>query len=158
MLTGSGDTLSSAWLSSDAVRPLLSPALQEQLSTPSASFELTYDLGLAALCADFQENIDFQFSLGWTALVTRFIGAANAKRALSGVDRAQKASSAQRHICETFRKNRVHMETVSLLQERSTFRDEMVVSIATGLVSVTSRASMTVLVIGGVVRFILQHC
>uniref|UniRef100_A0A3P9D7Q1 Fzo/mitofusin HR2 domain-containing protein n=1 Tax=Maylandia zebra TaxID=106582 RepID=A0A3P9D7Q1_9CICH len=135
----------------DAVRPLLSPALQEQLSTPSASFELTYDLGLAALCADFQENIDFQFSLGWTALVTRFIGAANAKRALSGADRAQKASSAQRHICETFRKNRVHMETVSLLQERSTFRDEMVVSIATGLVSVTSRASMTVLVIGGVV-------
>ncbi|XP_076732777.1 mitofusin-1 isoform X2 [Maylandia zebra] len=109
----------------DAVRPLLSPALQEQLSTPSASFELTYDLGLAALCADFQENIDFQFSLGWTALVTRFIGAANAKRALSGADRAQK--------------------------ERSTFRDEMVVSIATGLVSVTSRASMTVLVIGGVV-------
>uniref|UniRef100_A0A3Q4HWA1 Mitofusin-1-like n=1 Tax=Neolamprologus brichardi TaxID=32507 RepID=A0A3Q4HWA1_NEOBR len=113
------DTLSSAWLSSDAVRPLLSPALQEQLSTPSASFELTYDLGLAALCADFQENIDFRFSLGWTALVTRFIGAANAKRALSG--------------------------------ERSSFRDEMVVSIATGLVSVTSRASMTVLVIGGVV-------
>uniref|UniRef100_A0A3P8QA82 Dynamin-type G domain-containing protein n=1 Tax=Astatotilapia calliptera TaxID=8154 RepID=A0A3P8QA82_ASTCA len=151
LLTGSGDTLSSAWLSSDAVRPLLSPALQEQLSTPSASFELTYDLGLAALCADFQENIDFQFSLGWTALVTRFIGAANAKRALSGADRAQKASSAQRHICETFRKNRVHMETVSLLQEHSTFRDEMVVSIATGLVSVTSRASMTVLVIGGVV-------
>uniref|UniRef100_A0A668RS89 Dynamin-type G domain-containing protein n=2 Tax=Oreochromis aureus TaxID=47969 RepID=A0A668RS89_OREAU len=118
-LTGRGDTVSSACLSSDAVRPLLSPALQEQLSTPSASFEITYDLGLAALCADFEENIDFQFSLGWTALVTRFIGASNAKRALSG--------------------------------ERSTFRDEMVVSIATGLVSVTSRASMTVLVIGGVV-------
>ncbi|XP_013121487.1 mitofusin-1 isoform X1 [Oreochromis niloticus] len=109
----------------DAVRPLLSAALQEQLSTPSASFEITYDLGLAALCADFEENIDFQFSLGWTALVTRFIGASNAKRALSGADCAHK--------------------------ERSTFRDEMVVSIATGLVSVTSRASMTVLVIGGVV-------
>uniref|UniRef100_A0A669BPE3 Dynamin-type G domain-containing protein n=1 Tax=Oreochromis niloticus TaxID=8128 RepID=A0A669BPE3_ORENI len=96
----------------------------EQLSTPSASFEITYDLGLAALCADFEENIDFQFSLGWTALVTRFIGASNAKRALSGADCAHKVSSAQ---------------------------DEMVVSIATGLVSVTSRASMTVLVIGGVV-------
>uniref|UniRef100_A0A669BYD0 Dynamin-type G domain-containing protein n=1 Tax=Oreochromis niloticus TaxID=8128 RepID=A0A669BYD0_ORENI len=119
-----GDTVSSACLSSDAVRPLLSAALQEQLSTPSASFEITYDLGLAALCADFEENIDFQFSLGWTALVTRFIGASNAKRALSGADCAHKVSSAQ---------------------------DEMVVSIATGLVSVTSRASMTVLVIGGVV-------
>lgn len=74
------------FLSSDSVRPLLSQSVQEQLSAPSTSFELTYDLGLAALCADFRENIEFQFSLGWTALVTRFIGAVNAKRALSGSD------------------------------------------------------------------------
>lgn len=73
-------------VSSDNVRPLLSASVQEQLSAPSTSFQLTYDLGLAALCTDFQENIEFQFSLGWTALVTRFIGAANAKRALSGPD------------------------------------------------------------------------
>uniref|UniRef100_A0A8D3CB55 Dynamin-type G domain-containing protein n=1 Tax=Scophthalmus maximus TaxID=52904 RepID=A0A8D3CB55_SCOMX len=104
---------------SDSVRPLLSPSVQEQLSAPSASFQLTYDLGLAALCADFRENIEFQFSLGWTALVTRFIGVANAKRALSGGAEPRP--------------------------------DEVVVSIATGLVSATSRASMTVLVIGGVV-------
>uniref|UniRef100_A0A3Q3SPD4 Dynamin-type G domain-containing protein n=1 Tax=Mastacembelus armatus TaxID=205130 RepID=A0A3Q3SPD4_9TELE len=70
----------------DGVRPLLSQTVQEQLFAPSTSFDLTYDLGLAALCADFQENIEFQFSLGWTALVTRFIGATNAKRALSGSD------------------------------------------------------------------------
>uniref|UniRef100_A0A7N6BI54 Dynamin-type G domain-containing protein n=1 Tax=Anabas testudineus TaxID=64144 RepID=A0A7N6BI54_ANATE len=70
----------------DSVRPLLSLSVQEQLSAPSTSFELTYDLGLAALCADFRENIEFQFSLGWTALVTRFIGAANAKRALCSSD------------------------------------------------------------------------
>ncbi|CAB1453151.1 unnamed protein product [Pleuronectes platessa] len=104
----------------DSVRPLLSPSVQEQLFAPSSCFELTYDLGLAVLCADFQENIEFQFSLGWTALVSRFIGAANAKRALSGCGpRPQE--------------------------------DEMVLSTATGLVSVTSRASMTVLVIAGVV-------
>ncbi|KAM9844957.1 mitofusin-1 [Aulostomus maculatus] len=107
----------------DSVRPLLSLAVQEQLSVPSASFELTYDLELTALCADFRENIEFQFSLGWTSLVTRFIGANNAKRALS--DAGQ--------------------------QEGSGFKDQMMVSIATGLVSVTSRASMTVLIIGGVV-------
>ncbi|XP_035490705.1 mitofusin-1 isoform X3 [Scophthalmus maximus] len=110
----------------DSVRPLLSPSVQEQLSAPSASFQLTYDLGLAALCADFRENIEFQFSLGWTALVTRFIGVANAKRALSGGAEPRP-------------------------QDASSFRDEVVVSIATGLVSATSRASMTVLVIGGVV-------
>uniref|UniRef100_A0A8P4GPR0 Dynamin-type G domain-containing protein n=1 Tax=Dicentrarchus labrax TaxID=13489 RepID=A0A8P4GPR0_DICLA len=106
----------------DSVRPLLSLSVQEQLFAPSASFELTYDLGLAAICDDFRENIEFQFSLGWTALVTRFIGATNAKRALSSSN-----------------------------PQLPSFKDEMVVSIATGLVSVTSRASMTVLVIGGVV-------
>nr|XP_033505437.1 mitofusin-1 [Epinephelus lanceolatus] len=109
----------------DSVRPLLSLPVHDQLSAPSTSFDLTYDLGLVALCADFRENIEFQFSLGWTALVTRFIGATNAKRALSGSD--------------------------PRLQEGANFKDEMVVSIATGLVSVTSRASMTVLIIGGVV-------
>ncbi|XP_030016231.1 mitofusin-1-like isoform X1 [Sphaeramia orbicularis] len=109
----------------DSVRPLLSSSVQEQLSTPPSSFQLTYDLNLSAVCADFIENIDFQFSLGWTALVARFIGATNAKRALGGADPQP--------------------------QKSSTFKDELVVSIATGLVSVTSRASMTVLVIGGVV-------
>uniref|UniRef100_A0A8C4GIM0 Dynamin-type G domain-containing protein n=1 Tax=Dicentrarchus labrax TaxID=13489 RepID=A0A8C4GIM0_DICLA len=110
----------------DSVRPLLSLSVQEQLFAPSASFELTYDLGLAAICDDFRENIEFQFSLGWTALVTRFIGATNAKR-----------------LIQTF---------FFSLKESPSFKDEMVVSIATGLVSVTSRASMTVLVIGGVWR------
>ncbi|XP_071379196.1 mitofusin-1 [Centroberyx affinis] len=109
----------------ESVRPLLSLAVQEQFGLPSTKFELTYDLNLAALCADFQEDIEFRFSLGWTALVTRFIGPANAKRALTSGD--------------------------PRIQEVSSFRDEMVVSIATGLVSLTSRASMTVLVIGGVV-------
>ncbi|XP_015254289.1 PREDICTED: mitofusin-1-like [Cyprinodon variegatus] len=109
----------------DSVRPLVSLSVQQQLSTPSSSFEMTYDLTLAALCADFRENIDFQFSLGWTALVTRFIGATNAKRALSGGERG--------------------------LKEGPAFKDEVLVSVATGLVSVTSRASMVVLVIGGVV-------
>ncbi|CAK6979657.1 mitofusin-1 isoform X2 [Scomber scombrus] len=109
----------------DSVRPLLSLTVQEQLSAPSTTFELTYDLGIAALCADFRENIEFQFSLGWTALVTRFLGAYNARRALSGTD--------------------------PRLQEGSSIKNEMVVSVATGLVSVTSRASMTVLIIGGVV-------
>ncbi|XP_029380854.1 mitofusin-1 [Echeneis naucrates] len=109
----------------DNVHPLLSQSVQEQLSVPSTSFQLTYDLGLAALGADFQENIEFQFSLGWTALVTRFLGATDAKRALSSSDLR--------------------------VQEGCSFKDEMVVSMAAGLVSVTSRATMTVLVIGGVV-------
>ncbi|KAM4604717.1 mitofusin-1 [Polymixia lowei] len=113
----------------ESVRPLLSLNAQEQFQLPGTTFDLTYDLNLATLCGDFQENIEFQFSLGWTALVTRFIGPTNAKRALTAMDpRIQ-----------------------NIVQEGTTLKDELVVSIATGLVSLTSRASMTMLVIGGVV-------
>ncbi|XP_068604728.1 mitofusin-1 [Brachionichthys hirsutus] len=125
----------------DSVRPLLSQSVQEQLSAPSTSFDLTFDLGLAALCADFRENIEFQFSLGWTALVTRFIGAANAKRALGGSD--------PRLLIRTLATPLKRLS--DSLQDSPTFKDEMVVTIATSLVSVTSRAAMTVLVVGGVV-------
>uniref|UniRef100_A0A8C7W2Z8 Dynamin-type G domain-containing protein n=1 Tax=Oncorhynchus mykiss TaxID=8022 RepID=A0A8C7W2Z8_ONCMY len=124
---------------SENIRPLLPPDVQEQfhIHLPSRKFVLTYDLNLATLCADFQENIDFQFSLGWTALVSRFIGPSNAKRALT-----------------------YHMPLHSLqntsptalqAQGGTSLQDHMVFSMATGVVSLTSRASMTVLVIGGVV-------
>uniref|UniRef100_A0AAQ6AEF3 Dynamin-type G domain-containing protein n=1 Tax=Amphiprion ocellaris TaxID=80972 RepID=A0AAQ6AEF3_AMPOC len=122
------------WLSSaDSVRPLLSTSVQEQLSSPSSCFQLTYDLSLAALCADFRENIDFQFSLGWTAL-DLFL------------DRIKPSLLLSADYSTV-----ITMETLFSLQDGSTFKDEMVVSIATRLVSVTSRASMTVLVVGGVV-------
>lgn len=73
---------------SDCVKPLLPSAVQTQIHTlvPSRKFELSYDLNCATLCSDFQENIEFQFSLGWTALVHRFLGPVNAKRALMLVD------------------------------------------------------------------------
>ncbi|XP_030219796.1 mitofusin-1-like isoform X1 [Gadus morhua] len=113
----------------ESVRPLLSLDAQEHFQLPGSRPDLLLDLNLAQLCGDFQEDIRFRFSLGWTALVTRFIGPVNAKRALAGVDpRIQ-----------------------NMVQEGANLKDEMVVSIATGLVSVTSRASMTVIVIGGVV-------
>ncbi|CAB1325729.1 unnamed protein product, partial [Coregonus sp. 'balchen'] len=112
-----------------SIRPLLPPDVQEQLHIhlPSRKFDLTYDLNLATLCTDFQEDIDFQFSLGWTALVSRFIGPSNAKQALTAM-------------------NHKFQE-----QGGTSLQDHMVFSMATGVVSLTSRASMTVLVIGGVV-------
>uniref|UniRef100_A0A4W5R8Q3 Dynamin-type G domain-containing protein n=1 Tax=Hucho hucho TaxID=62062 RepID=A0A4W5R8Q3_9TELE len=119
------------------IRPLLPPAVQEQLHIhlPSRKFVLSYDLNLATLCADFQENIDFQFTLGWTALVSRFIGPSNAKRALTAMNQKFQVSHSQ--------------GLYSVSQSRGA--DIEVFSMATGVVSLTSRASMTVLVIGGVV-------
>uniref|UniRef100_M3ZPV8 Fzo/mitofusin HR2 domain-containing protein n=1 Tax=Xiphophorus maculatus TaxID=8083 RepID=M3ZPV8_XIPMA len=118
------DCLTVSCLSPDSVRPLVSPSIQQQLCAPSSSFEMTFDLSLAALCADFREDIDFRFSLGWTALVTRFICAAGAHRALA---------------------------VPEVSADGPSLKDRLVVSMATSLVSVSSRASMAVLLIGGVV-------
>uniref|UniRef100_A0A6Q2Z079 Dynamin-type G domain-containing protein n=1 Tax=Esox lucius TaxID=8010 RepID=A0A6Q2Z079_ESOLU len=121
----------------ESVQPLLPPAVQEQLHVhlPSRKFDLTYDLNLATLCNDFKENIDFQFSLGWSSLVTRFIGPRNAKRALTSINQEFQVSHGQIPYSQAFRNLQNHL----------------VFSMATGVLSLTSRASMTVLVIGGVV-------
>uniref|UniRef100_A0AAR2J7F2 Dynamin-type G domain-containing protein n=1 Tax=Pygocentrus nattereri TaxID=42514 RepID=A0AAR2J7F2_PYGNA len=118
----------------DTISPLLPPAARSHLHmhVPSRKFEMAYELNFKALCADFQEDIEFQFSLGWTALVNRFLGPANARQALNILDKNLKASS--------------HSAPM-----RSEAQDELAVSMATGLASLTSRASMSMLVIGGVV-------
>ncbi|KAM6954055.1 mitofusin-1 [Aplochiton taeniatus] len=115
----------------ERVRPLLPYAVQENfhLNLQGRKFDLTYDLNLASLCEHFQENIEFQFSLGWTALVSRFIGPSSAKRALKITDPRFQDTS----------------------RGGSMVKEEVLVSMTTGLVSLTSRASMTVLLIGGVV-------
>lgn len=51
---------------------------------PRQCFSLTYDLACDKLCSDFQEDISFHFSLGWTMLVNRFLGPKNTRRALMG--------------------------------------------------------------------------
>ena len=51
---------------------------------PRQCFSLSYDLNCDKLCADFQEDIEFHFSLGWTMLVNRFLGPKNSRRALMG--------------------------------------------------------------------------
>lgn len=72
-------------LCAESMLPLLPSGAQTQvhLLVPSRKFDLSYDLNFATICTDFQENIEFQFSLGWKALVHRFLGSANAQRALS---------------------------------------------------------------------------
>uniref|UniRef100_A0A8C1RPN9 Mitofusin 1b n=1 Tax=Cyprinus carpio TaxID=7962 RepID=A0A8C1RPN9_CYPCA len=104
----------------ECVKPLLPSAVQSQLHMliPSRKFELSYDLNCATLCSDFQENIEFRFSLGWTALVHRFLGPVNAKRAL-------------------------------MLSQIP--REELMMSVVNNLASVTSRTSMSVIIVGGVV-------
>ncbi|XP_064195171.1 mitofusin-1b isoform X1 [Anguilla rostrata] len=129
----------------DRIRPLLPSSVQSQLymHVPCRKFDLSYDLNCATLCSDFQENIEFQFSLGWTALVNRFLGPANAKRALRIVD-------------QNFQIPRPVDSTASthagpLAQEATASPEQLMMSVASGMASLMSRASMGVIIVGGVV-------
>uniref|UniRef100_A0A3B3VWT1 Mitofusin 2 n=1 Tax=Poecilia latipinna TaxID=48699 RepID=A0A3B3VWT1_9TELE len=70
----------------EGLKPLLPNSIREQANKiiPRQFFNLTYDLACDKLCSDFQEDISFHFSLGWTMLVNRFLGPKNTRRALMG--------------------------------------------------------------------------
>uniref|UniRef100_A0A674BEQ8 Mitofusin 1b n=1 Tax=Salmo trutta TaxID=8032 RepID=A0A674BEQ8_SALTR len=122
-----------------SLQPLLPPAVQSQIQTlvPSRNFDLSYNLNCATLCSDFQENIEFQFSMGWTALVNRFLGPTNAKRALMLVDRNFQVTP--------------DLNPIENLWDELEHQTELMMSMATNLASLTSRTSMTVVIVGGVV-------
>lgn len=70
----------------EGLKPLLPGQVREQVEqlVPRQCFSLCYDLACDRLCSDFQEDVSFHFSLGWTMLVNRFLGAKNSRRALMG--------------------------------------------------------------------------
>ncbi|XP_041913833.1 mitofusin-1-like isoform X2 [Alosa alosa] len=129
----------------DLMQPLLPPAVQSQIHmlVPCRKFDLSYDLNCATLCSDFQEDIEFKFSLGWTALVTRFLGPTHAKHALMLVDKQVQVA---RPLATT-----PSAPALAPQQEASTSQEELMLSMVNNLASVTSRTSMSVLVVGGVV-------
>uniref|UniRef100_A0A8C7GMX7 Mitofusin 1b n=1 Tax=Oncorhynchus kisutch TaxID=8019 RepID=A0A8C7GMX7_ONCKI len=135
-----------------SMQPLLPPAVQSQIQTfvPSRKFDLSYNLNCATLCSDFQENIEFQFSMGWTALVNRFLGPTNAKRALMLVDRNFQVTQ-MTHSLSTTPSSGPSSVAVAHPQDAALSHEEMMMSMATNLASLTSRTSMTVVIVGGVV-------
>ncbi|KAL3047376.1 hypothetical protein OYC64_021567 [Pagothenia borchgrevinki] len=136
----------------ESMLPLLPSSSQSQVHmlVPSRKFDLSYDLNCATLCNDFQENIDFQFTLGWTALVHRFLGSVNAQRALKLVDQnfqgslpalpALTPSSGPPSLAAP-----PNNETALMTQE------DVMIAVATNVASLTSRTSMSVIIVGGVV-------
>uniref|UniRef100_A0A674BCV3 Mitofusin 1b n=1 Tax=Salmo trutta TaxID=8032 RepID=A0A674BCV3_SALTR len=135
-----------------SLQPLLPPAVQSQIQTlvPSRNFDLSYNLNCATLCSDFQENIEFQFSMGWTALVNRFLGPTNAKRALMLVDRNFQVTQMTRSLSTTPSSGPSSV-AVAHPQDAALSHEELMMSMATNLASLTSRTSMTVVIVGGVV-------
>uniref|UniRef100_A0A8C4P1E4 Mitofusin 1 n=1 Tax=Dicentrarchus labrax TaxID=13489 RepID=A0A8C4P1E4_DICLA len=137
----------------ESMLPLLPSAVQSQVNmlVPSRKFDLSYDLNCATLCSDFQENIEFRFSLGWSALVHRFLGSVNAQRALKMVDQNFQSSRPAMSMACTPSSGPSSMiappnnETALMTQE------DLMVAMATNVASLTSRTSMSAVIVGGVV-------
>lgn len=127
----------------DGFLPLLPDNLRGQvdLLVPRQCFNLSYDLNCDKLCSDFQEDISFHFSMGWTMLVNRFLGPKNGRRALMGY-----SDQVQRPLPLT-----PVNPSMPPLPQGSLTQEELMVSMVTGLASLTSRTSMGILVVGGVV-------
>lgn len=149
---------------------------------------MTFDLNFASLCADFEEDIKFQFSLELASLMNRFLGPAKARQALSLLNQNVKVPAVliaqmKWNILKVY-KLAIYHEFLSKCRERQMLwsnasnlalklsemmcgfaqatsssapmgtqaRVELAISMATGLVSLPSRASMSMLVIAGEVR------
>lgn len=125
------------------LKPLLPDSIREQVNkiVPRQYFNLTYDLACDKLCSDFQEDISFHFSLGWTMLVNRFLGPKNMRRALMGYN-----DQVPRPMTLT-----PVSASMPPFPQSSVTQEELMVTMVTGLASLTSRTSMGVLVVGGVI-------
>ncbi|XP_050821870.1 mitofusin-1 isoform X2 [Gopherus flavomarginatus] len=126
--------------------PLLPSGVQNQLQLliPCRKFDLSYDLNCHSLCSDFQEDITFRFSLGWTTLVNRFLGPKNAHRVLLGP--ANPPSQIPRPLAST-----PSATCLPAVTPENISQEELMVSLVTSLASLTSRTSMSIIIVGGVV-------
>ncbi|KAL7991004.1 hypothetical protein Chor_014434 [Crotalus horridus] len=127
------------------LQSLLPSEVQNKLHLliPCRQFDLSYDLNCNTLCSDFQEDITFRFSLGWAALVSRFLGTQHAHRVLLSM--AEPALAIPRSLAST------PCTSAPSLTPESASQEELMVSLITNLASLTSRTSMTVLILGGLV-------
>ncbi|KAK7818601.1 LOW QUALITY PROTEIN: hypothetical protein U0070_001576, partial [Myodes glareolus] len=153
------------------LKPLLPAGIQSKLHTliPCKKFDLSYDLNCHKLCSDFQEDIVFRFSLGWSSLVHRFLGSTNAQRVLLGLSEpvcvliapvgtlnavhADSPISWLTRIC--FLRSSSLASTPTASPNPATpdgaAQEELMITLITGLASLTSRTSMGILVVGGVI-------
>uniref|UniRef100_A0A2K6LI38 Mitofusin 1 n=1 Tax=Rhinopithecus bieti TaxID=61621 RepID=A0A2K6LI38_RHIBE len=127
------------------LKPLLPAGIQDKLHTliPCQKFDLSYNLNYHKLCSDFQEDIVFRFSLGWSSLVHRFLGPRNAQRVLLGL--SEPIFQLPRSLAST-----PSAPTTPATPDNAS-QEELMITLVTGLASLTSRTSMGIIIVGGVI-------
>ncbi|KAM9316537.1 LOW QUALITY PROTEIN: mitofusin-1 [Gastrophryne carolinensis] len=128
----------------ECLKPMLPPAVQKEYDNalPCKNFDLSYNLNCEKLCCDFQEDIEFRFSFGLTSLVNRYMGAKNA-RLLLGL--TEPVFQIPRPMT-TPTGNSDSAQTPNCLSQ-----EDLAVTVMSGLASLTSRGSMGVIIVGGLI-------
>uniref|UniRef100_A0A674NL52 Mitofusin 1b n=1 Tax=Takifugu rubripes TaxID=31033 RepID=A0A674NL52_TAKRU len=134
----------------ESMFPLLPSGVQTQghMLVPSRKFDLSYDLNFATICNDFQENIEFQFSLGWKTLVHRFLGSVNAQRALKLMEQNLQSQST---LATTPSCGPASTVAPSNNEAAVMTQEDLMMVVATNIASLTSRTSMGAVIVVGVV-------
>ncbi|XP_041861418.1 mitofusin-1b [Melanotaenia boesemani] len=137
----------------ESMQPLLPSVMQSQVHmlVPNRTFDLSYDLNCATICSDFQESIEFQFSLGWQALVHRFLGSVNAQRALKLMDQNFQTSRPALHQAQTPSSGPPSIAAPPNNEMALMTQEDLMVAMANNVASLTSRTSMSAVIVGGVV-------
>jgi len=152
----------------DQIHSLIPPGADSSIFqlTPRRDFEVSYELDVQSLCTDFQEDISFHFSLGWSNLIKRFLAPRNARLAMLLGANISKSTpiNAIATVADQARQqfqNETEEEKSSLAATRR--KDELIeypgrydeneltVAVVHALASVTSTTSCAILVVAGLV-------
>lgn len=144
----------------DRLRSLLPPESPEFLLEPTATaldFQASYKLDVPSLCIDFREDIEFHFSLGWQAILRKFLAPHNASLAIA------LGANLQRNVrslvpTAQYSTQSTEGRTATSSQVNSTCEmlrrpegDEVAAAVITGLASLTSRTGTLVVIAGGLI-------
>lgn len=81
----------------------------KQILTRTQPFEMFYTLNCQNLCADFQENLEFKFSWGITAMIQRFTGKAKSKSKGAIMNNRQSSVASVSYISTQFSSNSIDL-------------------------------------------------
>ncbi|KAE8603865.1 hypothetical protein XENTR_v10014487 [Xenopus tropicalis] len=128
----------------DKLMPLLPPSVQDQttISLPCKKFDLSYNINCEKLCSDFQEDVEFRFSFGLTSLANRFLGCKTSHLLLGF---AEPMFQIPRPVSTPSATGN------PVLPPQPASQEELMLSVMSGLASLTSRGSMSVIIVGGVI-------
>lgn len=144
----------------DRLQSLLPPESPEFSLEPAATaldFQASYKLDVPSLCVDFREDIEFHFSLGWQAILRKFLAPHNASLAIA------LGANLQRNVrslvpTAQYSTQSTEGRTATSSQVNSTCEmlrrpegDEVAAAVITGLASLTSRTGTLVVIAGGLI-------